>query len=516
MNERTRRDVPRIQPPDVGLGHLFHRMRDAVIVAHATTDEVVLWNPAAERMFGYSEDEVIGRPLHDIFPGAIADDAPATDWAPTSGFSSEEVIELPGRTASGEELDLEVSLTPIEQTDPGPFVMAIVRDITPRRRSERLQAELQAEVEQTQARTSQLLDDLPVGVFVIDAAGKPFYANKAATGMLGKDVASGVEAEGLAEAYAAYVPGTDEIFPGDQQPIVRALHGEQNASAEMLLRRPQGDVLISVTATPIYDSEGAVQYAVAAFEDVTLERELEQKVRRLQKIEALGSFTGGIAHNFNNLLAVILNYIDFVLADLPDGSPLQEDLMEARSAAQRGASLVTDLLNYLGGTPEQRTRVDVGAMVLEALPLLRGLLNPKITLLSDDVELERFVFMDKIQIGEVLVMLVENAADSIRSGGTVSLAVTSAERGVGESLHGYRLPPGRYVELVVTDTGEGIPPDVLERIFDPFFTTKGLSRGMGLGLSSALGIVEEAGGTIMVDSVPGTGTKLTVVLPEVP
>jgi signal transduction histidine kinase len=361
---------------------------------------------------------------------------------------------------------------------------------------------------------TQLLDDLPVGVLVLEGkVGKPFYANKAAVALFGRGILVDVGAADLAQEAQTFIPGTDELYPSEQQPIVRALRGEREVRSEMLLRRDSKATLINVTATPILDDRGEVRFAVATMDDITAKRDLEERVRQLHKMESLGQLTAGMSHNFNNLLAIILNFIDFALDELPADSKVRGDLMNAHAAAQRGAELVANLMSYLRQRPLLLENIDVGEGVVRARVLLQSILGSGIELDVGAITKGARTNFDNGEMVNVLLNIAANARHAMDGQGDMSISVDLVDRDASVTPTGLEVGAGRYVRLSVRDTGKGIPPGTLDRIFDPFFTTKDLTKGTGLGLSSALVAVEAAGGTIEVESTVGVGTTFNIFLP---
>jgi len=504
-----------VDPADLGLGKLLNEIRDAVIVGEAVTEKIVLWNRAAAEMFGHSEAEALGKPIHFLIPPRLRarHRAGLANFAATGEgtlMKGRAIIEVPGMLASGDEIPVELSLSPIESARvPGRYVLAIVRDVSKRSPQEKFHSP----AEPALPTMTRLLDDLPVGVFVINkATGKPFYANKAALMLLGRNIVADIDAKDFTEEYRAFIPGTDSIFPSEQQPIVRALRGERDARAEMTLRREPKDTLINVAATPIVDDRGEVRFAVATLDDITAQRANEDRIRQLQKMEALGQLTAGVAHNFNNLLAIIMNFIEFVLEKLPEGSTEHADLVQAQAAAERGALLVSNLMSYLRQRPLRFDKLEVSDAVGSARDLLQSLLGSGISI-ELHTPVEAWTRFHNGEMLNILVNLAANARQAMGEQGQLVISVDVVDRDAALTPTGLELAAGRFVHLSVADSGDGIPEDVQKRIFDPFFTTKDPTKGTGLGLSTVLGTVETAGGTVEVESTAGVGTTFHIYLP---
>jgi NO-binding membrane sensor protein with MHYT domain/CheY-like chemotaxis protein len=242
--------------------------------------------------------------------------------------------------------------------------------------------------------------------------------------------------------------------------------------------------------------------------------ENEERRREAQKLEAIGQLAGGIAHDFNNILTAINNYAAFVAASLPSGAPEQADLHGIREAAERAAALTAQLLAFGRRQLVQPVVLDLREVLGEAGRLLRRLIGEHIKVEVEAAPLLSPVLADRAQLIQVVLNLAINARDAMPGGGTLTIEARDVRLGDQYARLHLGVDPGRYVELAVSDTGHGMPPDVKARIFEPFFTTKPRGVGTGLGLSTVFGIVKQSGGHIYVYSEPGRGTTVKVYLPR--
>ncbi len=249
--------------------------------------------------------------------------------------------------------------------------------------------------------------------------------------------------------------------------------------------------------------------ASAARDAADLERgALEAQLRQAQRLEAVGRLAGGVAHDFNNILAAIMGYADLVADDLAD-QPSRADVDEIRKAARRGAGLTRQLLQFGKDAPASEEPIDLNAGILELQSLLAHAVGEAVEIRTSLAPGLPPVSFGAAELEQLLTNLVVNAGDAIDGPGTISITTDLVEdAGPGPSGD---LGPG-HVRLTVTDTGTGMEPAVLARVFEPFFTTKEQGRGTGLGLASVYGIVARAGGTIDVRSTPGDGSSFEVVL----
>ncbi len=247
-------------------------------------------------------------------------------------------------------------------------------------------------------------------------------------------------------------------------------------------------------------------------------RQLELQLRQSQKMQALGQLTGGIAHDFNNLLAAIMGYVVLAEEQVAGGSDTDraEYLKQALNSCRRGRDLIQQMLTFSRGGRGKRHALSLAKLVHEAVALLRSSLPSTVALVHSAEPDLPSVCGNEVQAGQVLLNLCINARDAMDGHGEVRVAVRRAES-TATTCTSCRGPiAGDYVELEVTDTGSGIPPDVIERMFEPFFTTKEPGKGTGMGLSMVHGIVHEHGGHVVVESEPSRGTRFRVLWPALP
>ena len=282
-----------------------------------------------------------------------------------------------------------------------------------------------------------------------------------------------------------------------------------------LLERPvQPEILLSAVRGAL--RARARQYQVRSYLDERART--EEQVRRRQRLEAVGKLAGGVAHEVNNMMTVVLGFSDIALRRLGPGHPGAADIQEVIKAGERAARITQQLLAFTRQQPNQPALLSLSVAVGELSNLLQQSLGAEYTLRVEvpaDIPLVR---ADRTQLDQVLINLVLNARDATPAGGTVSITAETADLD-GEYIHRHEdvaLRSGAYVMLAVSDTGTGMDRETADRAFEPFYTTKPMGQGTGLGLSTVYGIVKQAGGYVWLYSEVGYGTTVKVYLPAVP
>jgi PAS domain S-box-containing protein len=281
-------------------------------------------------------------------------------------------------------------------------------------------------------------------------------------------------------------------------------------------RRLDGTAVpVLVNVTPMDDGECPASYVVTV-QDLTDLRRTEERLQRAQRMEAVGRLAGGVAHEVNNMMTIILGFSDLLTRELEQGHAARREVDEIRKAAMRAAKITTQLLAFSRQQVLQPVDLPLNEVVEEMVPVLRLMLPANVRVEMSLSPFPVVVKADRSQLEQVLINLAFNARDAMASGGTIRL-VTEARHlaeADGRRLIGIPIPEGSYGLVSVVDTGHGMDEATLAQVFDPFFTTKPVGSGTGLGLSTVYGIVKQSGGYVWVESAPETGTTFTVCLPE--
>jgi PAS domain S-box-containing protein len=277
----------------------------------------------------------------------------------------------------------------------------------------------------------------------------------------------------------------------------------------------------SATISPLRDGAGHPTGFVAVKREITADKIAQEAHARLQlefvqaqKMESVGRLAGGVAHDFNNMLAVILGHAELAIDDLDDDSPLREHLVEILQAGQRSSDLTQQLLAFARKQKANPKVVDLNHEVAKTLKMLKRLIGENIDLMWNPADTLWPVFIDPAQVNQILANVAVNARDAISGIGTITIETANVTVSAAEAEAKPALRPGTFVRLSIYDTGCGMSPDVLAHLFEPFFTTKEEGKGTGLGTATVYGIVTQCHGAIDVASAVGVGTSMHIYLPR--
>ncbi|OQA38188.1 MAG: Blue-light-activated protein [Acidobacteria bacterium ADurb.Bin340] len=370
----------------------------------------------------------------------------------------------------------------------------------------------QESLRQSEANLRVLFNSLHDAVIVHDFEGRVLEVNDAMLAMYGVDQKS-CRTYNLMD-YSAPSVG-DQGLEAKFHEIWSTLRSEGHALFRWKARRPLSpgldfDVEVSLRQAFWFGQEAVV----AVVRDISERLRLEAMLHQAQKLDSLGQLAGGVAHDTNNMLGVIIGYTDLLLEDAPAATPLANDLEQIRKAALHSADLTRQLLAFARKQPINPQVVDLNVLVESTHKMLRRLIGEQHALVWKPSTTLWSVWIDPSQVDQIVTNLAVNARDALGSGGTITLETANVQV---DETYAHQHPdakPGDYVVLTVTDDGHGMTPEVQARIFDPFFTTKGLGRGTGLGLATVYGIVRQNEGFISVYSALGEGTTFRIHLPK--
>lgn len=488
------------------------------IVSMDHKGRITEFNPAAERAFGYAREDALGRRFVNLIGSTSLRDLEAILPKSLDDTSSAgKRVERQGLRADGSTFPIELSIVPARAGGPATYTV-YVRDLSERQQ----QAEA---LEISEARFRHLADAGVIGVIVADMSGRIYEVNDAYLNIVGytrEDVERG----------ALKIP---ELTPPEWRELDQAAlvtfrdTGSVGAREKEYLRKDgtRAPVLVGgaaldptryiafvldLSGQKRAEQVGARAVELAARAEAQL-KDIEGQLRQSQKMEAIGTLAGSVAHDFNNVLSVIISYAQLSMSALGPNDAVRADIEQIARAGQRASELTQQLLAF------SRQQM-LEPKVIRINDAISGLTSMLGRLIGEDIELnvrsktQRHVFVDPGQIEQVLLNLALNARDAMPTGGKLTIETSDVELDEEFASEHLGVEPGSYVMLSVSDTGKGMDRATQARIFEPFFTTKDRSKGSGLGLSTVFGIVKQSGGSIWVYSEPGQGTTFKICLPE--
>ncbi len=467
-------------------------------VCRVRADRTILFaNGAFGRLVGMSPGELIGRPGPSVaHPG----DVPRVEAALATLTPANPVVQVEHRVVDAAGRERWVEFVNRGFFGPGgelTEVQAVGRDVTDRKR-----------VQEQLARDAFVLSHVRDAVVVTDLAGAMTYWNEGAARLFGWSAGETVGR-----------PMTDRVPAAGRAALTAALRAVR-AGAEFVGEwegyRKDGSRVWVDARVGLIRADGRPAGVLWVAHDITERKRLEGRVRDADRLEAVGRLAGGVGHEFNNLLTVIRGYAQVLLGECDERDPSRAFLEEIDAAAGRAADLTRQLLAFSRRQIVQPRVLDLNAAVAGLADGLRETLGEGVRLVTDLAPGVGQVCIDPGQAEEVLTNLAANARDAMPGGGTLTVSTRAAAVGPGGVETCPDLPPGRYAVLAVSDTGAGMPPDVLTRVFEPFSTTQGAGRGSGLGLAAVYGIASQAGGHADAESRVGEGSTFRVYLPAVP
>jgi PAS domain S-box-containing protein len=350
-------------------------------------------------------------------------------------------------------------------------------------------------------------------VLVVDNDGKIALSNASAERIL--HYHSGMTLADLRAENVAYHPDGSTLLALDDGPIARALRGEQFDGVEVVVHRGNRHepIYLLVSGRPLLDASGAISGGSLIFHDVTAERETERKLHQSQRLDAVGKLTGGVAHDFNNMLTVIGGTTEILLERLHGQPDLQSVAALINQAADRCTDLIQHLLAFARKQPLRPRNVDVNTTVIDISRLLRPTLGEQIEVDSFLEQELPAALVNPSQLANALINLAINARDAMPDGGKLMLETGNVVLDAAYARANADVHPGAYVMIAVTDTGTGMSAEMCEKVFEPFFTTKEVGKGTGLGLSMVYGFVKQSCGHIKIYSELGHGTTIRLYLP---
>jgi PAS domain S-box-containing protein len=485
----------------------FNSLRDAIFLVDPETRHIVNCNRAAEKIFGFSEQEMTGSDTRILHSDQNTYETFRSDSEARLNQGEPFHRVIPMKKKDGTAITADVTVTPVNDLlgwKKG--VVSVVRDI-----SEKIAAEKALQV--SEEKYKNLLHHTNESV-VVTQNNRIAFCNPQVQKMTGYPL----------EELIGF-PFDPFIHPDD---LARIKH----IITSLLNKQPDSQTDVEFR---IFDAENTVRWfrsnaaalewngqpaVLSMISDVTDQKHLEQKNREMErqmihanKMESIGTLAGGIAHDFNNLLSAILGFSRIIQEDIPPDSPASEHIDIVISAGERAAELVKQILAFSRKKEEETHPLQLHLIVKEALKMLRSSIPPQVEI-RQNIQSQGYVEMEVGQAHQMVMNLCTNAYQALPDeGGRIDISLKQQHLGTDEAARLLDLDPGDFLYFEVADNGCGIPDDEIERIFEPYYTTKEIGRGTGLGLTMVHGIVKQAGGILDVKSDVGEGTRFRVYLP---
>ena len=452
------------------------------------------FNPAAERISHISKEEVIGRELLELFPNM-------------DRFGLVDVLKRVWKTEQNERLqagyygddqrrgwrDNRVYKLPSGE------VVAVYDDVTKEKEAEE-------KLKKSEAKYRDLVENINDIIYAVDMEGVISYISPTVKGLLGYQPKQMVGKNILEFMY-------QDCWDEARRHLKEMMaSGRAQSSACRMVTRKSDVVWVRNSMRPMTQN-GAITGAQGILTDITESKKLEAQLREAHKMEAIGRLAGGIAHEFNNVLGIILGNAELALDDVPDWNPARESLGEIRAASLRAKEVVQQILSFAQKTMTGLKPIEMTAILQESLNLMRAAVPATIEIRRELPSKPRMILGREEEIRQILMNLCTNAAYAMKErGGVLEVSLRDEELNMKNDTLG--LAPGSYVKLTVKDTGSGIPQEILKKVFDPYFTTKDVGQGTGMGLAVVQGLVKKCHGAIDIRSPMGRGTVVDVFFPN--
>jgi PAS domain S-box-containing protein len=494
-----------IQESEEKYRNLVERANDGVVIVQ--DGKVKFSNARLAEMLGYTVERIVNTSFLDyVFPeerSRIADIYKRR----FQGEDAPDIYEMAALHKDGGRIDIEINSGQITH-DGKPATLSLIRDITDRKQAEE-------GLRESEEQLRSLLQSIQAAVVVHGPNTEILACNRASQELLGITEDQMLGKQSIDPSWRFFnEDGSD--MPSELYPVNRVMASKSIlVDLIMGIYRPMTNdvVRVLVNAVPETDYDGNISQVIVTFMDVTERKRLESQLQQSQKMEAISTLAGGVAHQFRNALSPIMAGLDMIEVDLPEGHDISQYVEPMRSSARRMSGLTNQLLAYARGGQYQAKPLSMSTFIRDTLPILKHTLKASVHVEMDLLDENVCVEADMTQMQMVLSAIMSNASDAIEERGHVHISCGRTVVADQSADDHPGMGPGPYAYLKIEDDGKGMDRETAAQVFEPFYTTK--FQGRGLGMAAAYGIVKNHNGWIFLDSVPGKGTTVHVHLPTV-
>lgn len=500
-NDDLNQTLITLKKSEQNLSITLHSIGDAVITTDAEGN-VARMNSVAEKLTGWSFNDAENKPLKTIFPIVNASTREPIDNPVDKVISTGETIYLSNHTTliakDGTEYQIADSAAPIRDNGKILGMVLVFNDVTE-------QYQLREAAAKSRNNLQSIMDNSPAVIYVKDIEGRFIFINKQFSELFhinNKDILGRT---------------LDQVFPAEIADVMKKndeyvmMTGNVIESEEVAPHDDESHIYNSIKF-PLRDTDNNIYAVCGISTDITERKTQEEQIRQSQKMDALGKLTGGIAHDYNNMLGVILGYSEILEEIVKDQPKMANYVSQIRRAGERGANLTKKLLTFTRKESSENKIVNINTLLEGSRLMLEKTLTVRINLIFD-LETDLWpVFLDENDLEDAILNMSINAMHAISDNGKLTFETRNEVLSASDALH-VNMKEGSYVLLSITDTGCGMDKETKEKIYEPFYTTKGNS-GTGLGLTQVYGMVKRSKGAIKVYSEPDHGTRIALYFPR--
>ena len=461
-------------------------------------------NTAAQEIVGYRKEELIGQSyltLDMLPPDQLTRAIELLNENLNGNATGPDELTL--KRKDGEPVTVEIMTIPVTLQNQK-AILGIARDISERKKAA-------AALKESEEKYRNILESIDDGYYEVDLAGNFTFFNDSMSRILAypKEQMLGMNNREFMDEENAKM-----IFKAFNKVYRTGI--STKALDWKLIRKDGSQCFVETVVSLITDSSDQAIGFRGIARDVTERIKLEEQLRQAHKMESIGTLAGGVAHDFNNILHMIIGNTELALEDIPKWNPVHNNLEQIKSASLRAAGIVQQLLNFSRKADQEHKRIGAITVINEALKFLRSTIPTTIEIRRTITNDEKMIMADPIQINQVLMNICTNASQEMEeTGGVINVTVENVDLNDKDMVNFPDLSAEEYVRIIISDTGPGIAPEILDRIFDPYFTTKETGKGSGMGLAVVHGIVKSHNGAITVESQINHGTTFKILFPVV-